>query len=77
MASTVATIPFTAIFYKDFDASRSHIIVLREITLNIGRAGILFSLALLFLFTTNFVPAFLGAALLVLFLNLLTIGNRS
>jgi len=77
MASAVAMVPFMAIFYKDFDASRSHIIVLREITLGIGRAGILLLFAILFLFTHAFILTFLGAALLVPLFNLLTVGDRS
>ncbi len=72
MTSAAAVVPFTAIFYNDFDTARSHSIVLREISLNVGRAVVLSLLALAFLKMPNAFPfAFVSAALLAPLFNLI------
>lgn len=76
ITSATAMVPFTAIFYNEFDTFRSRIIVSREIALNVGRVLMLLFFALIFLYTDKLFLAFPIAALAALLFNLLCIERR-
>lgn len=76
VASAAASVPFMAMFYEDFGVLRSQSIVLREITLNIGRMLILLCFAAAFLYTDKLYLAFFVAASIVPLFNLIHMHKK-